>query len=102
MNRNDALWVGLKVLGAYLLVHGAAEAIHALWWVPLTRPDDAIMRTLAWDRAWSIVVYGGVFIAAGLLLFLRTSLFVRVDGQTGDDRPPSRFGGGDASGPAER
>jgi hypothetical protein len=81
MNRSDALWVGLKLLGVYLLVNGAVEANWSLF--ELARPERSSSSSFSFSRelAYRELLRGGGFVAAGLALIFGAGLFVRMTGE---------------------
>src|SRR5262245_59407323 len=86
MNRTDALWVGLKLLGVYLLVNGAVEANWALFELSQSGPSATPLFSKEW--AYRELIRGGGFAVAGLALLFGTGLFVRMSGERRSPRSP--------------
>ncbi|MCE9568274.1 MAG: hypothetical protein K8U57_40255 [Planctomycetes bacterium] len=84
MNRFDALWVGLKLLGTALIVAGLSEAVVGFTsLLPGRVPDEMATLSVVLEReAHDKLIRGGVCGVAGLILTLGTGLFVRLERQT--------------------
>ena len=79
MSRMDALWVGLKLLGVYLLVTGAVEVSMGL--MELIRSDKSTVADFTERLAYHQLFRGIGSAAAGSALILGAGLFVRMIGE---------------------
>jgi hypothetical protein len=79
MNRMDALWVGLKLLGVYLLANGAVGASVAL--SELTWPGLTAISSISTGLAYRELFRGAGPAAVGLILILGAGLFVQMSGE---------------------
>ena len=82
MKPNDYLWVGLKLLGVYLLVSGVATLSGTSYFLAvnfsqITSNFASSTSDILKERSWEQIIYGGVLLLAGVFLFSCTNMLVR-------------------------
>jgi hypothetical protein len=87
MSRDDALWVGLKLLGAVLIVLGLVEVASGYYEVasaqyPAGVSKDRPVWASSLDLGYRDMVRAGVLLVCGFVLTYRTALFVRPRDRT--------------------